>query len=128
MTLSPDRLDRWCADAGADPENRVAGRFHRFVLRLRVDGGTTVELVYDDGSLRRAAGDDLGARSDVITLAATRAVWDELADPHAAPRRHDLLSLLTADPGVRVTAGWRAMLRHLPVLTRLVTLLKEGAR
>jgi hypothetical protein len=58
----------------------------------------------------------------VITLRGPRSAWRELADPQAAPRRHDLLALTKVADGIEIVAGRDHLIRHLRVLNRLVEL------
>ncbi|MFC7404612.1 alpha/beta fold hydrolase [Georgenia alba] len=131
-------LETWLHAVGSDAENAHVGRFSRFVVDawttegeryvLGYDGGV-VRLEHDDGppgsaTHHREGVSDVGSQEDRLVLRAPRDVWRELADPSAAPRRHDLLSLTKADDGIEIVTGREVMIRHLRVLTRLVELAK----
>jgi hypothetical protein len=109
-------LHAWVAAVGADPENAHIGRFTVLTVRLVATSGTELVLHYDRGSVRLVE----DGPAPQLELRGPASAWAELLDPQAAPRRHDLLSLLKAPKGLEVVSGREHLLRHLRVLTRLV--------
>lgn len=115
-----ERIQRWVDMVNADPENAHIGRWTSFVVRAR-DGAGGEEMVrYDRGTVALGPVENTGAA--VITLCGPPSAWRELADPRAAPRRHDLLALTRVADGLQVVAGRDHLIRHLRVLTHLVEL------
>lgn len=124
-------LQRWAEAVDADPENAHIGRWSSFVVRAEVlpagdDPGREEVVRYSRGRVTVGTGADpdggAGPEDAVIVLRGPRSAWRELADPHAAPRRHDLLALTKAPDGIEVVAGRDHLIRHLRVLNRLVEL------
>jgi hypothetical protein len=127
-------LTRWADAITNDAENRHIGRSTQFVVLAENTTGAAITIRYDRGIVDWHTGDTADRQSpdtpvgtgfaanevDRIHLRATDAVWRELANPSAAPRRHDLLSLIKADDGIEVLSGWIALVRHLRVISRLV--------
>ena len=125
-------LAGWARAVAADPENGHIGRFSTFTARLVDDRGDDVLVRYDRGAVRVEEG---GPVADLELRGPVRA-GQELGDPGAAPRRHDLLALTKVADGIEVVAGREHLIRHLRVITRLVELARlhgraapgEGAR
>ena len=115
-----DHLSGWLTAVNADPENAHIGRFSHFVLEALTPEGGRVTLKYSAGSVTLK--EETSEVAGDIQLRATRRTWMELFDPHAPPRRHDLLSLTKAPDGIEVVSGWTDLVRHLRVLSRLVEL------
>ncbi|GAA4415296.1 hypothetical protein GCM10023169_01480 [Georgenia halophila] len=129
----------WIDAVSYDAENAHIGRFSRLDIEIRTTEGERYVVEYDGGAVRaRPAPDHLDAAAedggpggsrtsspvDRLVLRGSRAVWCELADPGATPRRHDLLALTKAAAGIEVVAGREVMIRHLRVLARLVDVAK----
>ncbi|SDY61344.1 hypothetical protein SAMN05661080_04035 [Modestobacter sp. DSM 44400] len=119
-------LANWAEAVNADAENAHIGRWSAFVVRLQDDAGGEETVRYEHGTVVLGPAEDGSpaedAEDDVITLRGRRSAWRELVDPHAAPRRHDLLALTKAADGIEIVAGRNHLIRHLRVLTRLVEL------
>lgn len=127
-------LATWTDAATNDAENRHIGRSTQFVVLAENTTGAAITIRYDHGTVDWRTGEtndtpspDIHGRAafaeadvDHIHLRATDATWRELANPSAAPRRHDLLSLIKTDDGIEVLSGWLALVRHLRVISRLV--------
>lgn len=113
-----ERLQRWADAVNADPENAHIGRWSSFDVRVQDDTGAEQTVHYHCGTVTLGpAGETSEA---VITLRGSSRAWRELADPHAPPRRHDLLALTKVPDGVEIVAGRDHLVRHLRVLSRLV--------
>lgn len=117
--IADEWLEGWADTVNADPENTHIGALSEFTVRLLDDEDADVFVRYDHGTV---SVDTSGGTAAQIELRGPRGAWRELVDPTAAPRRHDLLSLLKAENGLVVAAGRDHLLRHLRVLTRLVDL------
>lgn len=115
-----ERIQRWADTVNADPENAHIGRWTSFVVRARDGAGHEETVRYDRGTVALGPVEDTGAA--VITVCGPPSAWRELADPQAAPRRHDLLALTKATDGIEIVSGRDHLIRHLRVLTRLVEL------
>jgi hypothetical protein len=113
-------LQRWVEAVNADAENAHIGRWSSFVVRAQDDAGAEETVRYHRGAVAIGPVEDAGAA--VITLRGPRSAWRELADPQAAPRRHDLLALTKVADGIEIVAGRDHLIRHLRVLNRLVEL------
>jgi hypothetical protein len=116
----------WVSAVNADTENRHIGRMSRFGLRLESNDSDHADFVYRAGVLT-SENPEPGPQEDFVHLQGSTCAWAELADPNAAPRRHDLLALLKAPDGLAVVAGYDGLLRHLRVITRLVEIGKTSA-
>lgn len=115
-----ERLQRWVEAVNADAENAHIGRWSSFVVRAQDGAGGEETVDYHQGAITIGPVEDAG--SAVITLHGPPSAWRELADPQAAPRRHDLLALTKVADGIKIVGGRDHLIRHLRVLTRLVEL------
>lgn len=115
-----EQVQRWIDIVNGDQENAHIGRWTSFIVRAQDGVGGEETVHYDRGTVALGPVVDPGAA--VITLCGPPSAWRELADPHAAPRRHDLLALTKVSDGLQVVAGREHLVRHLRVLTHLVEL------
>lgn len=119
-------IARWSAAVAADPENAHIGRFSYFAVRVQEDTGAERIVRYTRGTVSWGTADGDAASVPeapaVITLRGSRSAWRELVDPHARPRRHDLLALTKVPDGIEIVSGRDDLIRNLRVLTRLVEL------
>ncbi len=116
-------LARWSAAVAADPENAHIGRWSDFLVRAQDDTGAERTVRCTRGAVSVGTADGGASEAPaVITLRAPRAAWRQLLDPHATPRRHDLLALTKAPDGIQIVSGRDDLIRNLRVLTRLVEL------
>jgi hypothetical protein len=108
--------------AGGDAELAHIARFSSFAVELASTSGRVEWVRVARGVVD---GSPAQAGDDVLRLRADDAVWRELVDADAAPRRHDLLSLTKVADGIDIVEGRTTLIRHLRVINRLVEIAKR---
>ncbi|TIH29569.1 hypothetical protein D4765_17830 [Subtercola vilae] len=116
----PERLLLFCARANTDAELGHISRGADVIVRAECIGGTTTWMSISAEGVAAETNPLTRHSAETIVLRAPVSAWAELADPDAAPRRHDLLALTKAPGGIEIVEGRTSLIRHLRVLNRIV--------